>query len=120
MLWQNLIGNAVKFRRDGVEPRIVLECEAGTGEHDGQWLFSLTDNGIGIDEEFVDKVFVIFQRLHGRDVYGGTGIGLAVCKKIVEYHSGTIWIDTSYETGTRFRFTLPAKEPAAVLEGSLG
>jgi len=119
MLWQNLIGNAVKFHRDGVEPRMVLECEAGTGVHDGQWLFSLTDNGIGIDEEFVDKVFVIFQRLHGRDVYGGTGIGLALCKKIVEYHGGTIWIDTSYETGTRLRFTLPAKEPAAVLEGSM-
>jgi signal transduction histidine kinase len=119
MLWQNMIGNAVKFRRDGVEPRIVLKCEPGTGEHDGQWLFSLADNGIGIDEEFVDKVFVIFQRLHGRDVYGGTGIGLALCKKIVEYHGGTIWIDTSYTAGTRFHFTLPAKQPAAVLEGSL-
>jgi signal transduction histidine kinase len=118
MLWQNLIGNAVKFRRDGVEPRIVVECEAGTGEHDGQWLFSVADNGIGIDEEFVDKVFVIFQRLHGRDVYGGTGIGLALCKKIVEYHGGTIWIDTSFTAGTLFRFTLPAKEPSADLEGS--
>lgn len=121
MLWQNLVGNAVKFRRDGVEPRVVLECEAGTGEHDGHWLFSLADNGIGIDEEFVDKVFVIFQRLHGRDVYGGTGIGLALCKKIVEYHGGTIWIDTSYPAssgGTRLRFTLPAKQSAADLEGS--
>jgi light-regulated signal transduction histidine kinase (bacteriophytochrome) len=123
MLWQNLIGNAVKFRRDGVEPRIVLECEPGTGEHEGhehegQWLFSMTDNGIGIAEEFVDKVFVIFQRLHGRDVYGGTGIGLALCKKIVEYHGGTIWIDTSFTVGSRFRFTLPVKQPAAVLEGS--
>jgi signal transduction histidine kinase len=117
-LWQNLIGNAVKFRRDGVEPRIVVECEPGTGELDGEWLFSLADNGIGIAEEFVDKVFVIFQRLHGRDDYGGTGIGLALCKKIIEYHGGTIWIDTSYTTGTRFHFTLPAKEPAAVLEGS--
>ena len=118
MLWQNLIGNAVKFRRDGVEPRIVLECEPGTGENDGQWLFNLADNGIGIDEEFVDKVFVIFQRLHGRDVYGGTGIGLALCKKIVEYHGGTIWIDTSYKSGTRLSFTLPVKQPAADLEGS--
>jgi signal transduction histidine kinase len=118
MLWQNLIGNAVKFRRDGVEPRIVVECEPGTGELDGEWLFSLADNGIGIAEEFVDKVFVIFQRLHGRDDYSGTGIGLALCKKIVEYHGGTIWIDTSYTGGTRIRFTLPAKEPSAVLEGS--
>jgi signal transduction histidine kinase len=124
MLWQNLIGNAAKFHRDGVEPRIVVECEHGTGEHDGEWLFSLADNGIGIAEEFVDKVFVIFQRLHGRDVYSGTGIGLALCKKIVEYHGGTIWIDTSYTSfssfsgGTRIRFTLPAKEPSDLLEGS--
>jgi signal transduction histidine kinase len=128
MLWQNLIGNAVKFHEDGIEPRIVVESVPGTGDHDGQWLFSLADNGIGIAEEFVDKVFVIFQRLHGRDVYPGTGIGLALCKKIVEYHGGTIWIDTSFTGGTRFRFTLPATldeadtgpvdEPAAVLEGS--
>jgi signal transduction histidine kinase len=121
MLWQNLIGNAVKFHRDGVEPRIVLDCEPGAGVHDGEWLFSLEDNGIGIAEEFADKVFVIFQRLHGRDEYSGTGIGLALCKKIVEYHGGTIWIDTSFTSfsgGTRMRFTLPAKEPSAVLEGS--
>jgi signal transduction histidine kinase len=121
MLWQNLVGNAVKFHRDGVEPRIVLDCEPGSGELDGAWLFSLEDNGIGIAEEFADKVFVIFQRLHGRDEYSGTGIGLALCKKIVEYHGGTIWIDTSYTSssgGTRFRFTLPAKEPSAALEGS--
>ncbi|KAA0085333.1 HAMP domain-containing protein [Mycolicibacterium sp. P9-64] len=120
MLWQNLIGNAIKFRREGVEPRIVLECEPDTGEGGDHWVFSLTDNGIGIDEEFVDKVFVIFQRLHGRDVYGGTGIGLALCKKIVEFHGGTIWIDTSFTSssgGTCFRFTLPVKQPAAVLEG---
>ncbi|MET4427202.1 CHASE3 domain-containing protein [Mycolicibacterium sp. 624] len=103
MLWQNLIGNAMKFSREGVAPRIAIECEAV----DDNWSFSLEDNGIGIAEEFVDKVFVIFQRLHGRDVYGGTGIGLALCKKIVEYHGGTIWIDTSYPAGTRFRFTLP-------------
>jgi signal transduction histidine kinase len=113
MVWQNLIGNAVKFRRDGVAPRIVIDCEAGTGEHAENWVFSLSDNGIGIAEEFVDKVFVIFQRLHGRDVYSGTGIGLALCKKIVEYHGGTIWIDTAYTNGTRFRFTLPATPTTA-------
>ena len=106
MLWQNLIGNAVKFRREGVAPRIVVDCEPSDTR--GEWLFTVSDNGIGIAEEFVDKVFVIFQRLHGRDAYSGTGIGLALCKKIVEYHGGAIWIDTSYTSGTRFRFTLPA------------
>ena len=109
MLWQNLIGNAMKFRRDGVAPRIVIECRRGTGsEDDDDWFFTLSDNGIGIAPEFVDKVFVIFQRLHGRDAYGGTGIGLALCKKIVEQHGGAIGIDTSYTDGTRFHFTLPA------------
>jgi signal transduction histidine kinase len=109
MVWQNLIGNAVKFRRENVAPRVAIDCEPG----DEKWVFSVTDNGIGIAEEFTDKVFVIFQRLHGRDTYSGTGIGLALCKKIVEHHGGTIWIDTSYTEGTRFRFTLPAMPIAA-------
>ncbi|BDY27500.1 sensor histidine kinase [Mycolicibacterium mageritense] len=107
MVWQNLIGNAVKFRRDSVAPRIVIDCRP---DDEGFWLFSVSDNGIGIGDEFVDKVFVIFQRLHGRDAYSGTGIGLALCKKIIEHHGGTIWIDTSYEGGTRFEFTLPRVE----------
>lgn len=121
MLWQNLIANAIKFRRDDVTPRIVIECEPAGGEHDGEWMFTLSDNGIGIADEFVDKVFVIFQRLHGRDAYAGTGIGLALVKKIAEYHGGTIWIDTDYSCGTRFRFTLPvavAHAPEALLEGT--
>ncbi len=128
MVWQNLIGNAVKFRREGAAPRIVIDCQPGVGEYAGQWSFTVSDNGIGIAEEFVDKVFVIFQRLHVRDAYTGTGIGLALCKKIVEHHGGTIWIDTSYTEGTRFRFTLPISthptpaQPegttAAAMEGS--
>ncbi|VEG55174.1 multi-sensor signal transduction histidine kinase [Mycolicibacterium aurum] len=121
MLWQNLIGNAVKFRREGLTPRIVIECERGVDGDDQTWSFTLSDNGIGISPEFSDKVFVIFQRLHGRDVYGGTGIGLALCKKIVEHHGGTIWIDTSYSGGTRFRFTLPVNADdtaTTLLEGS--
>ena len=123
MLWQNLIANAVKFRRDDVGPASA-SMRAGRRRHDGQWLLSVSDNGIGIAEEFVDKVFVIFQRLHGRDAYAGTGIGLALCKKIVEHHGGTIWIDTSYTDGTRFRFTLPPmpatvdETAAATLEGT--
>lgn len=71
----------------------------------------MADNGIGISEEFSDKVFVIFQRLHGRDVYAGTGVGLALVKKIIEHHGGTVRIDTSYTDGTRFEFTLPMPEP---------
>ncbi|OBK76749.1 CHASE3 domain-containing protein [Mycobacterium sp. 1274761.0] len=112
MLWQNLIGNAVKFRREGVAPRIVIDCEQQQGTHGSEWLLSVTDNGIGIGEDFADKVFVIFQRLHGRDEYSGTGIGLAICKKIVEHHGGTIWVDTSYSEGTRFKFTLPEPAPS--------
>jgi len=127
MLWQNLLGNAVRFHKPDQAPRIVIECVPGLGEQEGEqqddWSFSVSDNGIGISDEFVDKVFVIFQRLHARETYSGTGIGLALCKKIVEHHGGTIWIDTSYTAGTRFRFTLPVKpmasaDTAAVLEGT--
>jgi signal transduction histidine kinase len=131
MVWQNLIGNAVKFRREGLPPRIVIECQQHASDSGPMWAFSVSDNGIGIDAEFVDKVFVIFQRLHVRDAYSGTGIGLALCKKIIEYHGGTVWIDTSYTEGTLFRFTLPVQSealqtatagsdenPAAILEGT--
>jgi signal transduction histidine kinase len=122
MLWQNLIGNAIKFGGTGVAPRIVVAYRLSPADDGGEWLFHLSDNGIGIAEEFADKVFVIFQRLHSRDAYPGTGIGLALCKKIVEYHGGTIWIDSSYTPGTRFAFTLPAAPTEAVLveEGTPG
>jgi signal transduction histidine kinase len=107
MLWQNLIGNAVKFRRQDDAPQIEISCERGAGDHDGEWVLGVTDNGIGIAPEFVEKVFVIFQRLHRRDEYTGTGIGLAVCKKIVELHGGTIGVDTTTSVGTRLWFSLP-------------
>ncbi|MER8188698.1 CHASE3 domain-containing protein, partial [Kitasatospora sp. NPDC094015] len=95
MLWQNLIGNAVKFRRPGQEPQIHV-----TAEREGAlWRFSVTDNGIGIAPEFADKVFLIFQRLHTKDAYSGSGIGLAMCKKIVEFHGGTIAVDPEYRDG---------------------
>jgi signal transduction histidine kinase len=123
MLWQNLIGNAVKFRHEDRVPHVVIDCERGTGDHDDHWMFSVTDNGIGIAPEFAEKVFVIFQRLHGRDAYTGTGIGLAVCKKIVELHGGTIGIDTSNSSGSRFWFTLPIaadsdETPVGAAEGA--
>ncbi|MBC3986886.1 CHASE3 domain-containing protein [Streptomyces sp. AC536] len=109
MLWQNLIGNAVKFRRPGKAPEVhVAACQEGE-----LWRFTVTDNGIGIDPEYADKVFVIFQRLHTKDAYSGSGIGLAMCKKIVEFHGGTIAVDTSYHDGARISFTLAPEPPEA-------
>ncbi|MGR6924007.1 sensor histidine kinase [[Actinomadura] parvosata] len=104
LLWQNLISNAIKFRDPSREPLIRVGCEPGP---DG-WEFSVSDNGIGVEPEFADKIFVIFQRLHSREQYSGTGIGLAMCKKIVENHGGRIWLDTGYTGGARLCFTLPA------------
>ncbi|MGW3246217.1 sensor histidine kinase [Streptomyces sp. NPDC001070] len=109
MLWQNLISNAVKFRHPGRTPRIHIAAR-----RDGDlWRFSVTDNGIGIDPEYAEKVFVIFQRLHTKDAYPGNGIGLAMCKKIVEFHGGGIAIDPEYGPGTRIDFTLPARPDTA-------
>ncbi|MCZ4103482.1 sensor histidine kinase [Streptomyces sp. DSM 41987] len=106
MLWQNLIGNAIKFRHPDRAPAIHITVDA---EPDDPTMrrFAVTDNGIGIPAEFTDKVFVIFQRLHGRGEYEGTGIGLSLCKKIVENSGGRIWIDSAHTTGTRIAFTLP-------------
>lgn len=122
MLWQNLIGNAVKFRRPDRSPRIVIDCQPGTEDRADHWVLTLSDNGIGIAAEFAEKVFVIFQRLHGREQYTGTGVGLALCKKIIEHYGGAIRIDTSYTDGTRFEFTLPIavpEEPAAAQNETL-
>jgi light-regulated signal transduction histidine kinase (bacteriophytochrome) len=113
-LFSNLIGNAIKFRRPGEPPRIIIDSRP---TDDGEFEISVEDNGIGIEPEFADKVFVIFQRLHAKETYPGTGIGLAIAKKIVEYHGGRIWIDSAHREGTLFRFTLPVpanvEEPAS-------
>ncbi|MFD2352106.1 ATP-binding protein [Nonomuraea ferruginea] len=104
MLWQNLIGNSIKFRHP--DRPLVIRIDHEQVE-ESEWRFSLTDNGIGVDPEFADKIFVIFQRLHSREAYSGTGIGLAMCKKIVENHGGRIWLDTAYQDGgIRICFTL--------------
>ncbi|MGK5680684.1 sensor histidine kinase [Actinoplanes sp. URMC 104] len=102
-LFVNLIGNSLKFRRPDVPPVVRVSAEREGAE----WRINVRDNGIGIEAEFADKVFVIFQRLHARDAYEGTGIGLAIVKKIVEYHGGRIWLDLDVEVGTSIYFTLP-------------
>ncbi|MGW5397661.1 sensor histidine kinase [Streptomyces sp. NPDC003952] len=107
MLWQNLIGNAVKFHRPGQAPVIHVTA----AREDDLWRFTVTDNGIGIEPEYAEKVFVIFQRLHTKDVYSGSGIGLAMCKKIVEFQGGSIAIDPGHRDGTRVTFTLAPQPP---------
>lgn len=106
-LLQNLIGNAIKFRGD-VPPRIRLHVRRTTDEGQQVWQFSVEDNGIGIAPEHVERIFQIFQRLHTRDEYAGTGIGLAICRKIVERHGGRIWLDSEPGRGSTFHFTIPA------------
>ncbi|MFF2194037.1 ATP-binding protein [Streptomyces sp. NPDC058157] len=113
MLWQNLVGNAVKFRSPERAPRVEVTVADGPAAEPGLHTFTVTDNGIGVPAEFAEKVFVIFQRLHGRETYGGTGIGLALCKKIVEHAGGRIRIDTGHHEGTRIVFTLPVAADAA-------
>lgn len=101
-VFQNLISNAIKFQ-SSVSPKIQIDAQ----QQQGYWQFSVSDNGIGIDPNFSERIFVIFQRLHTREEYSGTGIGLAVCKKIVERHGGRIWFEPSPPHGTRFLFTIP-------------
>jgi len=103
-VFQNLIANAIMFHGDA-PPRVVL---AGRPDRD-DWVISCTDNGIGIEPQYGERIFEIFQRLHARGEYPGTGIGLAMCRKIVEHHGGRIWLDRSDAPGTRISFSLPAQ-----------
>ncbi len=104
---QNLIGNAIKFR--GEEPPAISVQAENTGDY---WLFSVSDNGIGIAPEYAENIFVVFQRLHTRAEYPGNGIGLAICKKIVEHCGGKIWVESQAGQGSIFKFTIPCADPA--------
>ena len=99
---QNLVANALKFRRAGVAPRVRISAEA----RDAEAVISVQDNGIGVDPQYAERIFMIFQRLHTRNEFPGTGIGLSICKKVVERHGGRIWVEST-DAGALFRFTLP-------------
>ncbi|HEV2452250.1 MAG TPA: ATP-binding protein [Streptosporangiaceae bacterium] len=116
MLWQNLLGNGIKFRSSVRSP--VLRITAAELPV-GMWKFCVEDNGIGIAPEFAEKIFVIFQRLHSRDAYPGTGIGLALCKRIVESHGGEISLDLARTEGARICFTLPMIDPVGLDQAEL-
>jgi len=102
-VFQNIILNAIKFVKIGTKVNIKINVE----ELEQSWLFSIKDNGIGIEPEFLENIFLIFKRLHTKEEYEGTGIGLAICKKIIDLHNGEIWIESELDVGTTFHFTIP-------------
>ncbi len=104
-IFQNLIENAIKFKKKSVLPKIIISCE----KKNDMYEFSVSDNGIGLDMQYHDRVFIIFQRLHSANDYTGTGIGLSICKRIVELNGGTIWFKSKENEGTTFYFTVPIK-----------
>ncbi len=103
VVFQNLIINAIKFKKEDIPP-VILISAFDTGK---EFLFTIKDNGIGIEKEYYDRIFIIFQRLHTRTEYDGTGIGLSLCKKIVELHGGNIWVESEFGKGSTFYFTIP-------------
>ena len=107
-LFQNLVSNALKYRKEDVDPVINISAQSDGNSH---VIIKIEDNGIGFDEKYKDKIFHLFQRLHGKNEYGGTGMGLAICKKIVEHHNGSITVNSTPGAGTTFQVSLPKKQP---------
>jgi signal transduction histidine kinase len=103
-IFQNLLGNAIKYRNEGRQPVI----EISTRKLGGNWVFTIADNGIGVPAAYKESIFGIFQRLHTDNKYSGTGMGLAICKRIVERYRGQIWVESEYGEGARFSFSVPS------------
>jgi light-regulated signal transduction histidine kinase (bacteriophytochrome) len=112
-LFQNLVANAVKFHKAGQRPKVIIKAE----RKDDEWMIRVSDDGIGIDPAYKEKIFVLFQRLHSRDEYEGTGLGLAVSAKIVERHGGKMWVESELGQGATFLFTLPVEPVQDVHDG---
>ncbi len=107
-VFQNIISNGIKYQRDGITPKVTIRAE----EQNDHWLFHVEDNGIGISDEYFDQIFIVFQRLHAREEYSGTGIGLSIVKKIIERMDGKIWVTSEIGKGTAFHFTIPKNDLA--------
>jgi light-regulated signal transduction histidine kinase (bacteriophytochrome) len=111
---QNLIGNAIKFRKPDVRPEIRIAVKNSNAE----WIFEVADNGIGFDSKYTDRIFQVFQRLHGMGTYPGNGIGLAICRRIIEHHGGRLWAESEPGKGAKFFFSLPFATDSSFLSGS--